>query len=63
MDTYKVTRKFFRGDDELIADRLSLEEAQEHCQDPETSSKTAKSCQAIMLTLERGPWFDCYDQE
>ena len=40
MDTYKIVRKFFKGEDEVIETGLTLEEAQEHCQDPETSSKT-----------------------
>jgi hypothetical protein len=62
-ETYKVVRKFFRADDELIADGLSLQEAQEHCQDPETSSRTATSACAIALTEKCGLWFDAYYQE
>jgi hypothetical protein len=63
MDTYKVTRKFFRGDDVLICTGLSLQEAQEHCQDPETNSRTATSVEAQALTDNFGPWFDAYDLE
>ena len=63
MNTYKITRKFFSGDDEILFKGLSLEDAQAHCQDPETSSKTATSTVARVLTAEQGPWFDAYTLE
>ena len=34
----------------------TLEEAQEHCQDPETSSRTA------IDSTEHGDWFDGYQE-
>lgn len=61
---YRVIR-FFRDDEEnnrmLIEEDLSLEEAQEHCQNPETSSSTATSDWANKYTEKHGPWFDGYE--
>jgi hypothetical protein len=45
-----------------IVKGLSLEEAQQHCQSPETSSRTAKSAIARRRTREHGPWFDGYQE-
>jgi hypothetical protein len=61
MATYKIIR-FFRdiSANEVIAEGLTLEEAQAHCNDPETSASTATSAQALALTQARGPWFDGY---
>jgi hypothetical protein len=56
----------YQSDDyasEVIEEGLTLDEAQEHCRDPETSSSTATSDEAQALTDERGPWFDGYDEE
>lgn len=63
--TYKIIRGFFRNDvdSRVIATGLTLEEAREHCRDPETSSKTATSTEAEQLTRECGPWFDGYEEE
>jgi hypothetical protein len=38
----------------------TLEQAQEHCNDPETSSRTCTSRQATTYTEHNGPWFDGY---
>lgn len=62
---YKIVRCF---QDENIPARtiksgLTLEEAQDHCSDPETSWKTATSYQARKRTEKYGPWFDAYDEE
>jgi hypothetical protein len=50
-ETYKIVR-FYRDDipSEVIRTGLTLEEAQEHCNDPRTSN------------LEEG-WFDGYESE
>ena len=67
--TYKIVRKYFRKffldniDDEVIETGLSLEEAQAHCSDPETSSRTCKSRDNIALTEKYGPWFNAYYEE
>lgn len=65
METYKIIRNYFDDawDREVIETGLTLEEAQEHCNDPETSSSTCESAYGLALTRERGPWFDGYDEE
>lgn len=61
--TYFVTRMFYDGDKQVIKRGLTLEEAQEHCSDPDTSSKTCTTEEGIRLAAEKGPWFDGYDEE
>jgi hypothetical protein len=60
---YKITRFFANGDREEIQDGLTLEEAKEHCSDPDTSSRTCTTDEGMELTAKRGPWFDGYDEE
>ena len=67
---YKIERNFLHGvhgDNErpfrrTIKTGLTLEQAQAHCQNPETSSRTAKSAKARKYTSLRGPWFDGYTE-
>jgi hypothetical protein len=40
---------------------LTLEQAQEHCRDPETSSSTCVKAAGKARTRRKGPWFDGYD--
>lgn len=50
--TYKIIRYYapeLKRDNEVIDIGLTLEEAQEHCDDPETK--------------EKGKWFDGYVEE
>lgn len=62
--TYRIVRRYAGDHDpEVIATGLMLEEAREHCQDPETSSRTATSDEAVERTETFGPWFDGYDEE
>lgn len=65
MTRYKVVRFFLHNEEEyrIIKADLSLEEAQEHCQNPETSSSTATSEWARHYTEKYGPWFDGYEEE
>lgn len=63
MDTYKIVRMYFCGPRRIIKTGLTLEQAQEHCKDPETSSSTATSSAATRRTAEKGPWFDGYEKE
>lgn len=62
-DRYKIVRMFFKGGKRTIKTGLTLEEAQAHCQNPETSSRTASSSKAKRYTEVKGPWFDGYEQE
>ena len=59
---YNVVRMYFRGGERVIARGLTLEEAQRHCSNPETSSRTATSATARARTRRLGPWFDGYEE-
>ena len=72
MSTYKIVRHFFGkptpgghldGKKRTIETGLSLEQAQAHCNDPETSSTTCTSAAGRRRTREHGEWFDGYYQE
>jgi hypothetical protein len=64
-DTYKIVRMYFNNDipKRTIATRLSLEEAQAHCRDPETSSRTCRKPAGVRRTRKLGAWFDGYTKE
>lgn len=61
---YAIKRFYFdsnaRGHGRTIESGLTLEEAQAHCKDLETSSSTCTSASALRRTRERGAWFDGY---
>jgi hypothetical protein len=63
--TYRIRRNYFDSHWGCltIETGLTLEEAQAHCRNPETSSRTATSAEAIRHTTERGAWFDGYEKE
>jgi hypothetical protein len=65
MTTYKIVRFFqdSRRQSVTIKTGLTLQEAQAHCNDPETSSRTATSREARRRTTEAGAWFDGYAEE
>lgn len=66
MTTYRIVRHFFKGEAQRrgLPSGLTLDEAQEHCKDPETSSKTCrKQSGPLSATDPRGPWFDGYEEE
>lgn len=44
----------------VIAEAVTLTEAQRHCNDPETSSTTARGRVARARTRRLGDWFDGY---
>lgn len=62
---YKIVRSYFRDSrrQRVINTGLTLEQAQEHCSDPETSSRTCTSAKAKARTRTHGPWFDGYEEE
>lgn len=61
---YKVIR-FYRdrpGQHRTIETGLTLEQAQKHCSDPETSSSTCTKSSGKQRTRRVGPWFDGYQE-
>jgi hypothetical protein len=65
MTTYKVVR-FYKDDDiptRTIEKGLTLEEAQEHCRNTETSSSTCQEWTNRQRTKRLGDWFDGYQKE
>ena len=55
--SYKIIRMYFDKENQVTQTGLTLEEAQEHCRDVETSSNTASE------GCELGTWFDGYEEE
>jgi hypothetical protein len=62
---YKVQRlyKDWPGHRRTILTGLTLQQAQTHCSDPETSSSTCVSATGKRRTRQMGPWFDSYTEE
>ena len=60
---YKIVRGYFNGGRRVVKRGLTLEQAQAHCQDPETSSRTCTKAANVRRTRERGPWFDGYTED
>ena len=65
MTTYCIVRSYFEDGvrNKRIREGLTLEEAQEHCSDPETSSRTCTEDAGIEHTEKYGPWFDGFESE
>ena len=64
--SYKIVRLygvFAKHGKRTIDSGLTLEQAQAHCQDPETSSTTATKYKGRKLTERYGVWFDSYTEE
>jgi hypothetical protein len=53
---------YFKGGKRIIKANVTLEEAQKHCSDPETSSRICKKPENIARTKKFGPWFDGYER-
>lgn len=64
MTTYKIVR-FFPNSQRVIDRGLTLEQAQaqDHCNDPQTSSRTATSKAGKARTSRHGKWFDGFTAE
>ena len=61
--TYKIVRSYMGAIRSItIKTGLTLEEAQAHCRDLETSSSTCTEERNIQHTEAFGPWFDGYVQ-
>ena len=65
MRTYRIVRMYQdpQWRSRTIRRGLTLDEAQTHCSDPETSSRTCTNPGGKRRTLARGPWFDAYEEE
>lgn len=59
MSTYSVILFRFKGGSEVMETNLSLEEAQEICNHPETSSRTSTD----PYRYGKEPWFFGYREE
>lgn len=57
---YKIIRFSAIGSSKVIKTVDTIEEAQAHCSDPETSSNTCVSEKGLRLTSSIGSWFDGY---
>lgn len=62
--SYKIVRFYQRAAirKRTIETGLTLAQVQEHCQNPETSSRTATSYAARKRTQRIGSWFDGYEE-
>lgn len=65
MTTYRIIRCYMKDGHRprTVKRGLTLEQAQAHCRNPETSSRTATSAVARRRTKINGPWFDAYDED
>lgn len=61
--TYKIVRQYYKGGSRCIRKGLTLEQAQAHCNDPETASKTATSIKAKRAEARGDGWFDSFYRE
>jgi hypothetical protein len=62
-EKYKIVRMYEKGGHRTIERGLTLAEAQQHCRNPETSSKTATGSRARARTQHHGPWLDGYERD
>jgi hypothetical protein len=62
-ETYKIVRHYFKGRKVTLQSGMTLQEAQEHCNDPDTSSRTCTDAAGLKRTRDEGPWFDGYYRE
>ena len=62
MKYFNVIRMYFDDDvsSKVIKKHITLEDAQIHCRDKETSSSTCEGSTGIERTAKYGAWFDGY---
>jgi hypothetical protein len=62
---YRIIRHYQDPDKghKQIRSGLTLEQAQAHCQDPETSSRTCCKANGRSRTSKFGEWFDGYTED
>lgn len=63
MVTYKIVRHYARDGKRVVKRGLTLEQAQAHCRNPETSSRTCTLARNVRRTRTRGPWFDGWTED
>jgi hypothetical protein len=63
MTTYCIVRHHREGWKEVRKTGLTLQEAKDHCKDPETSSTSCTLPENVEYTSKHGDWFDGYDEE
>lgn len=65
MATYRIIRMFLHGSPRKVRgmNGLTLEQAQAHCSDPETSSRTCTRADRKRITKAHGPWFEGYEAD
>ena len=61
--TYRILRNYFHGTPRTIKRGLTLNEAQLHCSDPETSSSTCTNSVGKSRTKRLGSWFDSFTED
>lgn len=63
--TYKIIRNYFNAGirKRVIKTGLTLEQARQHCSNPETSSSTCTNKVGKARTRNVGAWFDGYTAE
>lgn len=60
---YMIIRFFATGDKRIIQVNLTLEQAMEHCKDPETSSRTCTLPKNKRRTASKGAWFEGWQEQ
>ena len=62
---FKIVRVYFTPsiNKRTLQRGVTLEEAQAHCKNPESSSTSCTLSSRKAITKRMGPWFDSYEKE
>jgi hypothetical protein len=60
---YSIIRMWQNGARRVIQTGLTLEQAEAHCRDPQTSSRTCTDKAGRQRTRRTGAWFDGFTDE